>query len=102
MKRMEHSDKDNSHLLDMGKRGAARNNSGQPVDHSGPDLGVGPTSSETSGRNPEACPPSSQLLETDGRGDTVGSGGLRREALDSPQGERARGAAERSGAAHFT
>ena len=41
----------------MGKRGAVRNNSGEPVDHSGPDLGVGPGTPATSGRSPEACPP---------------------------------------------
>ena len=40
----------------MGKRSAVRNNSGAPVDHSGPGLGVGPTSSATAGRKPEACP----------------------------------------------
>jgi hypothetical protein len=43
---------------DMGKRGAVRNNSGLPVDHSGPGLGVGPTTPATAGRMPEACPPS--------------------------------------------
>jgi len=41
----------------MGKRDAVRNNSGGPVDHSGPELGVGPTSPVTAGRKPEACPP---------------------------------------------
>jgi hypothetical protein len=41
----------------MGKRNAVRDNSGLPVDHSGPELGVGPTTPATSGRNPEACPP---------------------------------------------
>ena len=41
----------------MGKRGAVRNNSGLPVDHSGPGLGVGPTTPPTAGRKPEACPP---------------------------------------------
>lgn len=45
----------------MGKRGAARiTNSGQPVDHSGPGLRVGPTSPVTAGLNPVACPPNSQ------------------------------------------
>ena len=39
-----------------GERGAVRNNSGEPVDHSGPGLGVGPTTPETAGRKPEACP----------------------------------------------
>jgi len=42
-----------------GKRGAVRNNSGLPVDHSGPGLGVGPTTPPTAGRKPEACPPDS-------------------------------------------
>jgi hypothetical protein len=41
----------------MGKRSAVRNNSGLPVDHSGPELGVGPTTPPTAGRKPEACPP---------------------------------------------
>lgn len=40
----------------MGKRGAVRNNSGVPVDHSGPGLGVGPTTPLTAGRKPAACP----------------------------------------------
>jgi hypothetical protein len=43
--------------LYMGKRGAVRNNSGEPVTHSGPGLGVGPTTPMTAGRKPEACPP---------------------------------------------
>ena len=42
---------------DTGKRGAVRNDSGLPVDRSGPGLGVGPGTSATSGRNPGACPP---------------------------------------------
>src|SRR5438270_3056637 len=70
-----------------GKRDAVRNNSGQPVDHSGPDLGVGPTNSATSGRNPEACPPRSRLIDNDVIGDTDGSDSSRREALDSSQGK---------------
>ena len=45
-----------------GKRGAVRNNSGLPVDHSGPGLRVGPTNSSTAGRKPEACPPDSADL----------------------------------------
>jgi hypothetical protein len=44
--------------MQTGKRGAVRNNSGLPVDHSGPGLGVGPTTPLTAGRKPEACPPS--------------------------------------------
>jgi hypothetical protein len=39
-----------------GKRSAVRNNSGRPVDHSGPGLRVGPTTPATAGRKPEACP----------------------------------------------
>jgi hypothetical protein len=70
-----------------GKRGAVRNNSGQTVDHSVPDLGVGPTNSETSGRNPEACPPCSRSIDDDGAGDTDGSDSSRREALDGSQGK---------------
>lgn len=41
----------------MGKRGAVRiSNSGFPVDHSGPGLRVGPTTSATADRKSEACP----------------------------------------------
>jgi hypothetical protein len=47
----------------MGKRGAVRNNSGEPVDHSGPERGVGPTTPATAGRKPEACPPISSGVE---------------------------------------
>src|SRR6185437_10101073 len=42
-----------------GKRGAARNNSGESVDHSDPGLRVGPTTLSTSDRTSEACPPNS-------------------------------------------
>ena len=70
-----------------GKRGAVRNNSGQTVDHSVPDLGVGPTNSETSGRNPEACPPSFQSVDNDDVGDTGGSDSSQREALLISQGK---------------
>jgi hypothetical protein len=82
---VDHVSHDDDQLT--GKRDAARNNSGQTVDHSVPDLGVGPTNSETSGRNPEACPPRSQSIDNDGAGDTDGSDGSRREALDSSQGK---------------
>lgn len=44
---------------DMGKRGEVRNNSGLPVDHSGPGLRVGPTTPATADRKSEACPPDS-------------------------------------------
>src|ERR1700704_1960866 len=70
-----------------GKRGAARNNFGQLVHHPNPDLGVGPTNSETSGQNPKACPPRSRSIDNDGTGDTDGSDSSRREALDSSQGK---------------
>ena len=40
-----------------GKRGEVRNNSGLPVDHSGPGLRVGPTTPATADRKSEACPP---------------------------------------------
>lgn len=44
----------------MGKRSAVRTtNSGLPVDHSGPGLRVGPTTSLTADRKSEACPPDS-------------------------------------------
>lgn len=38
------------------KRDAARTKSGKSVDHSDPELRVGPTLPLTAGRNPEACP----------------------------------------------
>lgn len=41
----------------MGKRGAVRINSGESVDRSDPELRVGPGTPNTSGLNPEACPP---------------------------------------------
>ena len=61
----------------MGKRGEVRNNSGLPVDHSGPGLGVGPTTPATAGRKPEACPPNStsQHKSGQGSGDGVPGGG---------------------------
>jgi len=63
----------------MGKRGAVRNNSGSPVDHSGPGLGR-PTTPPTTGRKPEACPPLSfvspaQTKSGQGSGDRVPGGG---------------------------
>jgi hypothetical protein len=79
---------------DTGKRDAARNNSGQPVDPSGPDLGVGPTLPATSGLNPEACPPLSQSIDNDGAGDADGSDSSRREALEGSQGKRGGARAE--------
>src|SRR5438128_2313102 len=64
---------------DMGKRDAVRNNSGQPVTHSGPGLGLGPTIPNTAGLNPAACPPnsdtSSQPKSGQGFGDGVPVGG---------------------------
>lgn len=78
-------------LDDTGKRGAVRNNSGLPVDHSGPELGVGPTDPVTAGRNPAACPPDHPTYSSQhksGRrsrrqsllGAAEGSPGLRSEA----------------------
>jgi hypothetical protein len=63
--------------MDVGKRSAVRNNSGLPVHHSGPGLGVGPTTPVTAGRKPEACPPhlSSQPKSGQGSGDRVPGGG---------------------------
>ncbi len=65
--------------MHMGKRGAVRSNSGVPVDHSGPGLGVGPTTPPTTGRKPEACPPTSfspsQHKSGQGSGDGVPGGG---------------------------
>jgi hypothetical protein len=48
-----------------GKRGAVRTNSGEPVDRSGPELRVGPGTPNTSGLNPEACPPDSSGVGVD-------------------------------------
>jgi hypothetical protein len=66
-------------MMETGKRSAVRNNSGLPVDHSGPGLGVGPTTPPTAGRKPEACPPSSfslsQRKSGQGSGDRVPGGG---------------------------
>jgi hypothetical protein len=73
----------------MGKRSAVRNDSGLPVDHSGPALGVGPTPSLTAGRKPEACPSDLDISqcksgpESEGRalsGTSAASGDLRSEA----------------------
>ena len=75
----------------MGKRGAVRNNSGLPVDHSGPGLRVRPTTSLTADRKSEACPPDflfSVSQHKSGResesgalsGASVASGGLRSAA----------------------
>ena len=48
-----------------GKRGAVRNNSGAPVDHSGPGLRVGPTTPATADRKSEACPPDFDVVGVD-------------------------------------
>jgi len=78
-----------------GKRGEVRNNSGLPVDHSGPGLGVGPTTPMTTGRTPEACPPPllppSQSKSGQGSGDGVPGGGeaaIRVTSLDQIQTNR--------------
>lgn len=76
----------------MGKRGAVRNESGLPVDNSGPGLGVGPTTPPTAGRKPEACPPTStdsqvlplsQHKSCQGSGDGVPGGGEAAEGFSS-------------------
>ena len=51
-----------------GKRGAARNNSGLPVDDSGPGLRVGPTTPATSDRTSGACPPNTLSQHKSRRG----------------------------------
>jgi hypothetical protein len=78
--------------METGKRSAVRiTNSGEPVDHSGPGLRVGPTIPATSDRKSEACPPGlgsvvSQHKSGQGFGDGVpvvasgASGDLRSEA----------------------
>src|ERR1017187_6616819 len=59
----------NSNMTDgndnTGKRGAVRNNSGAPVDHSGPGLRVGPTTPATADRKSEACPPDFDVVGVD-------------------------------------
>ena len=77
----------------MGERGAVRNaNSGEPVDHSGPDLGVGPGTPETSGRKLEACPSVSYFSQgKSGRG----SGGGAPSAAGEASGVLRSGAAQR-------
>src|SRR5579864_8811946 len=76
-------------LQRTGKRSAVLNNSGLPVDHSGPGLGVGPTPSATAGRKPEACPSDCDVSqrksgrESEGSalsGTSAASGELRNEA----------------------
>src|SRR5438309_1542627 len=72
-------------MMDQGKRGAVRNKSGLPVDHSGPGLGVGPTTPPTAGRKPEACPPSFPLSQSkSGRGSGGGTPGGGEAAVDLP------------------
>lgn len=76
----------------MGKRGAVGNNSGEPVDHSGPGLGR-PTTPPTAGRTPEACPQfslsttsnpfPSQSKSGQGSGDGVPGGGEAAESCTS-------------------
>ena len=63
---MDNNDQQHSDVR-AGKRGEVRNNSGLPVDHSGPGLRVGPTTSATADRKSEACPP-----DSDGVGFGVG------------------------------
>lgn len=95
---------------DAGKRGEVRNNSGLPVDHSGPGLRVGPTTPATADRKSEACPPNSlavsqhksgQESESEAlSGASAASGELRSEAtqqgsfLDEIQNNRNTGALE--------
>src|SRR5438552_13990725 len=78
---------------DTGKRGAVRNKAGEPVDHSGPDLGVGPGTPATSGRIPEACPP---ILDVNREAsDIAGVNTTQREALRLSQGKSGRARAQR-------
>ena len=78
IRRMEHDGRQRCSRR-TGKRSAVRNNSGLPVDHSGPGLGAGPTTPPTTGRKPEACPPPStspsQSKSGQGSGDGVPGGG---------------------------
>jgi hypothetical protein len=77
-----------------GKRSAVRNtNSGEPVDHSGPDLGVGPINPATSDRKPEACPPVSQSTGDVNTDNTSSGVYAQREALVS-QGKSGQGSGD--------
>ncbi len=86
-----------------GKRNAVRNDSGLPVDHSGPGLGVGPTTPLTSGRKPEACP-ASQPKSGQGAGDRVPGGGeaARVSSLDPIRTNRNRPTEKKSYCGVFT
>jgi hypothetical protein len=74
-----------------GKRGEVRNNSGLPVDHSGPGLRVGPTTPATTDRKSEACPP-----DSDGVG--VGVGVAVDLAVEGAHSQRKSGRESESGA----
>src|SRR5262249_7477485 len=63
-------------LDNTGKRGEVRINSGLPVDHSGPELRVGPTTPETADRKSEACPPDSVSISQRKSGRESESGAL--------------------------
>jgi hypothetical protein len=72
-----------------GKRGAVRNNSGVPVDHSGPGLRVGPTDPATADRKSEACPPDLYQLSQrkSGRESEGGALSVASEASDGLRSE---------------
>jgi hypothetical protein len=58
-------------MRDMGKWNAAPMKSGQPVDHSDPELRVGPTLPATAGRKPETCPASQRKSGRECEGGTL-------------------------------
>jgi hypothetical protein len=80
----------NSRKLNTGKRDAVRNKSGLPVDHSGPELGVGPTPSINVGRKPGlALPFSSPSIKVGGGPGGGASWGLAKPALGCERSEAA-------------
>lgn len=80
----------NSEKLHMGKLSAVRNKSGQPVDHSGPELRVEPTTSINIGRKPGlALLFSSPSVKVGGGPGGGASWGLAKPALGSERSEAA-------------
>lgn len=84
------------HQANTDERDAVRNNTGQPVSHSGPGLAVGPTLPQTTGRTPGARPPSSpaeggvlcQPKSVQGGGDGIPAEGARACACAEESSER--------------
>jgi hypothetical protein len=80
-----------------GERSAVRTNSGLPVDHSGPGLRVGPTTSATSDRKSEARPPNSEGVGVDvGFGVDLGAAGSQHKSGREHESRALVGASEAS------